>query len=226
MKLAYEIFITMIILLFPISTIGCFATSVESNETVVLVTGFGPFGQTDINPSQLITEELDGQEISGANIVGIVLPVDWNESVEIILETIEDLDPDIIISTGLAAGRRLISVENIGINLKHDPSDELFVFEKIDPNGPFFQGSSLPTRQITRNLRNSGIPVRQSCYAGTYICNAVMYTVLDYIEENELSIKSGFIHVPLLSSQDSRKGLELEIMVDAIEIAIQSSLSA
>ena len=83
--------------------------------------------------------------------------------------------------------------------------------------------SSIPTRCIVRMIRKAGIPVRQSWFAGTYVCNALLYGVLDYIIDNDLNIKAGFIHVPLLSSQYP-KGMELETMLEAVELAIQVSL--
>ena len=61
-------------------------------------------------------------------------------------------------------------------------------------------------------LRRVGIPAHQSFSAGTYVCNTVLYSTLGYIEDHKLSIKAGFIHVPLLKSQDP-DGMELETML-------------
>jgi len=60
----------------------------------------------------------------------------------------------------------------------------------------------------------------QSYYAGTFICNEVLYGVLNFVDRYDLSIKTGFIHVPLLLTQDPEQGMELETMVEAVEIAI------
>ena len=194
-------------------------------EPIVLVTGFGPFDSHEINPSQLIAEALDGQEIYGAQIVGICLPVDFNDSVAVVIQTIEDINPVIVISIGLAARHRFINVEKLGINLKRDPYDKEngSRFYRINQNGPFFRQSSIPVRSIAQKLRRAGIPARQSWFAGTYICNALLYGVLSHITENELPIKAGFLHVPLLSSQDPR-GMEFDTMLDATKIAIMESL--
>lgn len=35
----------------------------------VLVTGFGPYGVTPVNPAQLTAEELDGRTIAGATVI-------------------------------------------------------------------------------------------------------------------------------------------------------------
>lgn len=51
------------------------------------------------------------------------------------------------------------------------------------------------------------------------------YGVLHHIAKNNLSINAGFIHVSLLSSQNPEKGMELETMIEATEIAIRANLN-
>lgn len=196
------------------------------DDTLVLVTGFEPFDQYDVNPAQLIAENLDGEEIDGAHIIGITVPVDFNDSVAVVTQAIEQYNPDIVISIGLEARIHTIHIEKIGLNLKRLPADEveIFRYRRIDPCGPFVRLSSIPNRCITKAIRNAGIPARQSFYAGTYICNALLYGVLSYIEDNDSSMKVGFIHVPLLSSQDPNRGMELDTMINAVKIAIRESL--
>lgn len=40
----------------------------------VLVTGFGPYGVTPVNPAQLTAEELDGRTIAGATVISRIVP--------------------------------------------------------------------------------------------------------------------------------------------------------
>ena len=61
----------------------------NNEDNVVLITGFGPFDIYDINPSQLIVEELDGKFIEEIKIIGIILPVDFEESVNVLVNFIE-----------------------------------------------------------------------------------------------------------------------------------------
>jgi len=79
--------IGILILLFPI---GMYSAS---GAQVVLVTGFEPFGNYTVNPSQLIAEALNGSILSDAEIVGVVLPVDFNKSVEMTTEAIQHYLP-------------------------------------------------------------------------------------------------------------------------------------
>jgi pyrrolidone-carboxylate peptidase len=86
-----------VILLVPLA--ACNA----SGAKVVLVTGFEPFGSHSINPSQIIAETLNGSILNDAEIIGLVLPVDFNKSVENTIEAIEHYQPDLVISLGLDA---------------------------------------------------------------------------------------------------------------------------
>ena len=233
MKFIKNIFVTSVIILifvqiFPTGityTNYNYDVGFTSKNATVLITGFGPFSTYDINPSQLIVEELDGQFIDGVEIIGIVLPVDFDLSVENITKAIDDYTPKVLISTGLSPHAKKMNVEKVGINLKMYPRDEKkwFFPRRLDPCSPFFRLSSLDTKEVVSELNDAGIASRQSYYAGYYICNAVLYGSLGFIKEHELPIKAGFIHVPLLSSQDPN-GMELDSMVEAVKIAIKTSL--
>lgn len=211
--------IGILILLVPLA--ACNA----SGAKVVLVTGFEPFGSHSINPSQIIAETLNGSILNDAEIIGLVLPVDFNRSVENTIEAIEHYQPDLVISLGLDARSKVIKVEKLGVNLKRFPKDDgTWSFpQRININGPFLRIASLRTNDIARNIRQAQIPARQSFCAGLYVCNALLYGVSGYISDQNLTTVMGFIHIPLLETQDP-KGMSLETMIDAVKIAIQVSL--
>jgi pyroglutamyl-peptidase len=211
--------IGILILLFPI---GIYSAS---GARVVLVTGFEPFGNYTVNPSQLIAQTLNGSTFNDVDIVGVVLPVDFNESVKMTTDAIQHYHPDLVMSLGLNARFQAIRVEKIGVNLKrYQKDDGTWSFpRRIDASGPFFRFSSLNTIGIVRKIKELNISVQQSYFAGTYVCNALFYQLLGYVSEQNSSRKVGFIHVPLLDSQDP-EGMPLQTMVDAVKIAIQTSL--
>jgi len=196
-----------------------------SGAQVVLVTGFEPFGNYTINPSQLIAEALNGSILNDTEIIGMVLPVDFNESVKMTTVAIEHYQPFLVISLGLNARARAIEIEKIGINLKRYPKDDgTWSFpRRIDVSGPFLRFSSIHTFDIVRKIREANIPAQQSHFAGTYICNTLFYQLLGYVSEQHSSRKVGFIHVPLLDSQD-QDGMSLQTMAEAVKIAIQTCL--
>jgi pyroglutamyl-peptidase len=211
--------IGIFILLFPINIYSV------SSTHVVLVTGFEPFGNVTVNPSQLIAETLNGSVINDAEIAGVVLPVDSNESVKVATEMIEQYHPTLVISLGLNARARGIEIEKIGVNLKRYPKDDgTWSFpQRIDVSGPFLRFSSIHSIDVVRKIREANISVQQSFSAGIYVCNALFYQLLEYVSEQNRSTKVGFIHVPLLDSQD-QEGMPIQTMIDAVKIAIQTSL--
>ncbi len=210
-------FLSVLLLIVPLVF-----TSVSAG-TVVLVTGFEPFGVHAINPSQIIADTLNGTIINDAEIIGIVLPVDFNRSIEKAREAIEQYHPDVVLSLGLAARSKVIKVEKIAVNLKRFPRDDgTWSFpQRIQSNGPFVRITTLDAGGIAREMRQAGIPARQSFFAGMYICNSLFYGLLGDSKENNMTATVGFIHVPLLVSQDPA-GMALDTLVDAVKIAIQS----
>ncbi len=89
----------------------------------LLLTGFEPFLQFKINPTDEIVKALNGREIGEYQIVGHTLPVDFTESERQILALIEEVKPDAVISLGLAAGRFKVTPERIAINVKDGAAD-------------------------------------------------------------------------------------------------------
>jgi pyroglutamyl-peptidase len=211
--------IAMVLLILPLGALG--TTGVKT----VLVTGFEPFGAYPINPSQMIAETLNGSSLPDAEIIGIVLPVNFTTSVEKARDAIEQYHPDVVISLGLNAKATVIEVEKIGINLKRYPlGDGRWSFPRlIVKKSPFLRITSLHTDDIVRKMQEADIPAKQSFFAGTYICNALFYGLIGYVKNQNLNTSIGFLHVPLLDSQDPQ-GMPLGSMVDAVKIAIQVSL--
>lgn len=198
----------------------------DGDPTVVLVIGFGPFLNHDVNPSELIAEELDGETINGAEIIGFpVLPnlSNFTESIEIVYQAIEDYNPDYVFSIGLAAKFKRIRIEKIGLNLKIENKENASL-EKLIPNGRLFRFSPFPAMKIVRELRREKIPSQTSIYAGLSLCNGMLYSVLHHIDVNDLPIKSGFIHVPLHKTEENPDGMELQTMVNATKIIIEVCL--
>jgi len=202
-----------------------FETLSTAGTKTVLVTGFEPFGSYTTNPSQVIAETLNGSTLADAEIIGIVLPVNFTTSIDRVIGAIEQYHPAVILSLGLNVKSQAIEIEKIGLNLKRYPKDDgTWSFpQRIEKNGPFVRLTSLNTQDIARTIRQANIPAKQSFFAGTYVCNAVFYGILGYTKSQDLNTSIGFIHVPLLDSQDPQ-GLPVETLVDAVKIAIEASL--
>ncbi|GEN54581.1 pyroglutamyl-peptidase I [Halobacillus faecis] len=166
----------------------------------LLLTGFEPFLDFPINPTTHIVEELKGKEMNGYQIEGRILPVDYNKSGQEILEHIQDVEPDAVISLGLAAGRYKMTPERIAINCNEsnekDNEGNTPEGDRIQKEGPDGLFSTLPIRRFVEDLQARGYPAEVSNTAGTYLCNHVMYQALYHFHENNLEVPSGFVHIP------------------------------
>ena len=91
----------------------------------------------------------------------------------------------------------------------------------------FSYPSGFPSIKIDVMLRAGNIAVRGSDDAGRYLCNAAMYHALSATARRDPSPPCGFIHLPFLPEQaGDDASLPLETMVDAIRIAIETTLES
>jgi pyroglutamyl-peptidase len=98
---------------------------------------------------------------------------------------------------------------------------------------PVFEGApaayfaTLPVKAIVAALRRENIPAAVSNTAGTYVCNAAMFTALHTIAVAGMETKAGFIHVPFIHEQaleKPRPSMALETITRAFEVAVRTSL--
>ncbi|QFF98147.1 pyroglutamyl-peptidase I [Psychrobacillus glaciei] len=165
----------------------------------LLLTGFEPFLHYTVNPTMKIVEELDGLIIGDYQIIGNIMSVDFKSSGKQLLKSLEEIQPDVHISLGLAAGRYKITPERIAINFKdgdvdnegNKPVDELI--QEVGEPGYL---STLPIRKMVNKLIDNGLPAEISNSAGTYLCNNVMYEGLHHAKIMNSKMLSGFIHIP------------------------------
>ncbi len=59
----------------------------------LLLTGFEPFLSFTINPTEQIVKELDGEKVGDFIISSKILPVDFEEAGERLLDLIEEINP-------------------------------------------------------------------------------------------------------------------------------------
>lgn len=183
--------------------------STASNKTLLL-TGFEPFGEHALNPTELIVQALDGEEIGDCTIKSMVLPVVFGESGDMLIKAIAEVKPDVVLCLGLAADRQEISVERLAVNLDDaeipDNAGKQPTDHKISADGPGAYWSSLPVKNIVTVLNAENIPAALSMSAGTFVCNHVFYRLMESLEKQP-EIKGGFIHIPPLQEAEA-SGLE------------------
>lgn len=165
----------------------------------ILVTGFGPFGGVDHNPSGDLAEALDGRSIGGAKVTGIVLPCEFGRSLEVLKKELRRVRPDAVVALGVAAGRDAITPERVAVNLddarQADNAGYRPVERPVVARGPAAYWSGLPVKAIVRELERAGLPARLSMTAGTYVCNHVFYGLMHAVRRRP-GVRAGFIHLP------------------------------
>lgn len=194
----------------------------------ILVTGFDPFNQSQINASYEAIKNLPHQ-IKGAQIITLEVPTSFKRGPETVIQAIQKYTPDYVLCIGQAGGRAKITPEFVGINyaqaLIPDNDGNKPMNELLLTDGPTSYFSTLPVHKMVSYMKAQGIPAVVSFTAGTYVCNALLYRVLHYVSIHHLAIQCGFMHVPYtleqamdrieeipsMNIQDIQKGIELSI---------------
>jgi pyroglutamyl-peptidase len=205
----------------------------------VLLTGFEPFGGCKVNPSWLAVRRLNGRVIRGHRIVARRLATVYGQSLATLRRHLTAVKPALVICVGQAEGRAEVTPERVAINVDDSRIPDNAGWKPVDvpvvPGGPVAYWSTLPIKAIVRTLRRCGIPASVSPTAGTFVCNHVFYGLMHELAKNGNQVRGGFIHVPLPAARPhprrgsgqakcGRPGLPLEMMVQALEVAVRESL--
>ena len=198
------------------------------NLPTVLVTGFEPFDGADHNPSGEVARRLAELRHPDCHLVGDVLPVSFARAPALLAAAIEAHHPDVVIMLGLAENRHAITPERVAINLADaaiadndgvQPTDAL-----LEPHGPAARFALLPVKHIALAIANAGIAAEVSLSAGSYVCNAVMYTALGIaartMGQSGAPLQAGFIHVPGTPQLGGDPKFTLDELERGIRVAI------
>lgn len=198
----------------------------------VLITGFEPFCQDGVNPSQEIVRRLDHVRTSQYEVTALELPCVFHDAVDRLIQAIQQHNPQIVICLGQSKGRSAIAVERVAINVMDAIIPDNQAYQPIDvpivEAGPVAFWSTLPIKAIVAKLQSQGIPAVVSQSAGTYVCNEVFYRLMHWAAANQPQLRAGFIHVPALPEQviptAGIPSMHLELLVDGIRLAIQATI--
>ena len=131
----------------------------------ILFTGFEPFDGGTSNPSYACLRELP-PTIGTAELVTMELPVSFRRAPELLLKGMDAEGPDAVICLGLAANRKKISLEKVGLNYAYAriPDNDGMQPRDIplDPSGPAACFSTLPVWDLAAELNQAEIPAEVS----------------------------------------------------------------
>lgn len=197
----------------------------------ILVTGFEPFDGNSVNPSEQVVKRLvEYNPIEKVKLETLILPVDQFRAPVLLLNAIDEGNPQAVICLGEAQTRAAISIERVAVNLMDfriaDNCGNLVVDEEIIPGGPAAFFTTLPVRDMYDEIKTHGVPVELSLSAGAFLCNQVMYRLLHHLKDRQPQIPAGFIHLPRLPEQAARNtimqpSMSIETSTLGITIAIQ-----
>ena len=169
----------------------------------VLISGFEPFGGSNLNSSQLVVEAISKESFSGLDLFTVILPVEFGKAADVLLSKVKEIDPEIIIAFGQAEGRKALTPEKIAINLDSaripDNAGELRVNKVIIEKGADGYFSTLPIEKMVEAVKECGLESEISLSAGAFLCNHIFYHLQHKLLES--GVKSGFVHLPLVNEQ-------------------------
>ena len=158
----------------------------------LLVTGFAPFNGETVNPSYQIVQRLP-DKIGDAEVTRLELPVEFGRAGRLLAREVERVKPVLVLCLGQAGGRAGISLEQVGINLREasipDNAGAQPSGEPVVPGGPAAYFTTLPIKRMCMRIREMGIPASISYSAGTYVCNDLLYSLLDELEKRHPGIR-------------------------------------
>ena len=193
----------------------------------MLITGFDPFGGETVNPAWEAVKRLP-DTVGAWTLAKMEIPTVFGLAAQKVLEAAQSVQPDVILCIGQAGGRKAITPEMVGINLRHaritDNAGNQPQDEPVAQDGPAAYFATVPVRAMTAAIEAAGLEAAVSYSAGTFVCNDTLYTLLH--RYNGTEVRAGFVHVPFLPEQakegvpsmpleDITRGLEK--MIEAIE---------
>ena len=191
----------------------------------ILLCAFDPFGGESVNPALMAVGQVS---FEGVDLRKTEVPTVFYKSIELVCGIIDEFKPDAVVMIGQAGGRDKITPERVAINVSDaridDNEGNRPCDEPIREGAPAAYFSTLPVKAIVAALQKEGIPAALSNSAGTFVCNHLMYGVLDHLAQGLGGTIAGFMHVPYVPEQTQNKAdkpsMPLDVTVRAIELTL------
>ncbi|MBA2538348.1 MAG: hypothetical protein H0V17_01830 [Deltaproteobacteria bacterium] len=196
--------------------------------TRVLITGFQPFPAdgTHGNVSAEAVTAMDPANLRGAQVMRMVLPVEYDRAPAMIGEAIARCAPDVVISFGQGGGA--IALEKTAYNLQDtgeisggvpDNRGIIRAAVPIDPTAGEERSTLLPLDSIRIAMEDLGEFPEDSTDPGRYICNNTMWNNIGVMSAR--GGRGGFIHLPFTTRFDDEVRARWARVVEA---AIQATV--
>jgi pyroglutamyl-peptidase len=115
-------------------------------------------------------------------------------------DLLQRMDPDAVLLIGLAGRSRMLRIETRAANrasvLHADAARYRPNASKLEPAAPAFRKVQTPIAALVAAARRNGVAARPSIDAGTYICNATLFTCLGHAAAAGRPHSVVFVHIP------------------------------
>jgi pyroglutamyl-peptidase len=178
-----------------------------TDQPLVLLTGFEPFGPHRVNSSWEAVRRAGAR--LGSDVITARLPVDRIRAARLLTGLLQRHRPDACLLTGLARGERL----RLEVLARRPRA-------LAGPAAPALLTGSWPLVEAAQALRLSGMPLTVSRNAGRYVCDSTYWALLNFREAHGWPRDAGFLHVPPLSKMFTAASL-----ASAIERVVRRRLA-
>ena len=182
----------------------------------LLITGFEPFGGAEENPSWLAVQALP-ERVGDMAVHKMEIPTVFGAASREVLDAAQDVQPDVILCIGQAGGRKAITPEMVGINLRHariaDNAGNQPQDEPVAADGPAAYFATVPVEKMAQAITEAGILSTVSNSAGAFVCNDTLYALLHHYAGTP--VQAGFVHVPFLPQQ-AKEGVPFMALEDIV----------
>jgi pyroglutamyl-peptidase len=198
-------------------------------RATVLLTGFDPFGGAPLNASWLAVQALHGRQVLRRRVVAVQLPTVFGDALRVLGDSLDRLQPELVVCVGQAGGRAAISLERAAINVDDAPIRDNTGAQPVDrpvvDAGPAAYFSTLPIKSMHAALHRQGLPAEVSQSAGTFVCNHVFYGLMHRLATDPglRHARGGFVHVPWLPEQGV-PNMPLGNIVRGLRVAVRCAL--
>jgi pyroglutamyl-peptidase len=195
----------------------------------VVITGFQPFpaDESHDNISGVAVRALDPSTLRGAQVMRVILPVEYDRAAALVDDVIRRCQPRAVISFG--QGGDAIALEETAYNLQDTGElatgapDNRGVIRAATPilaGAEATRSTLLPLDAIKTELEAAGEQPQYSTDPGRYICNNVMFADVGAMAGHG---RAGFIHLPYTTEFDAAARARWG---NVVRIAVETTVSA
>lgn len=177
----------------------------------ILITGFGPFPGTPVNPTTPLVQRLARLRRPGladVRLVGHVFTTSYAAVDRDLPALIARHRPDALLMFGVATRERRIRIETRARNalaLLPDETGTALRRHAILPGGPAARPMPMPAAPLLAAAKGARVSSYLSRDAGRYLCNYICWRGAEAVAAKGLRL-AAFMHVPPLNRTPRRRG--------------------